>query len=147
MFFSAAAMSGQEIDKANGYSIETVYNDNKVKFTSLKVVQTDAGLFIKGTITRRTSSTSVAPGHIDVLVSSADGEVLLDTTAQYCPAHLLRYTHCIGQRGSSFTVQLPESLPKDASIRVSYHRNSIDKNMSSPRGQHEENILLQGDPQ
>ena len=138
---TAGALAGQETD--NQYSVQPVYDNNsKVRFSSLEVVETDAGVFLKGRITRSSSSMSVPPGHVDILVSNTNGEVLLDTSARYSPSKLHRKSHSSGQRGSHFTVQLPDSLPKEADIRVSYHQKTIDKSKSSPSGLHQKNSLI-----
>jgi|GEM_PF-3984383 len=136
------AIAEQRNDQSDQYSVEAVYGNARVLFSRLDVVSDDQGLFIKGKIRRRSANTPVRSGHVDILVTAANGDVLLDTTAQYTPAILLRYTHSIGQRGSRFKVKLPESMPKDADIKVAYHRNVFRENASSAPALHQKNSLI-----
>jgi|JQIA01.1.fsa_nt_gb hypothetical protein len=136
------ALAEQRNDQIDQYSVDAVYGNARVLFSRLDVVSDDQGLFIEGKIRRRSANTPVLSGHVDVLVTAANGDVLLDTTAQYTPSILLRHTNSISQRGSRFKVKLPESMPKDADIKVAYHRNVFQENASSAPALHQKNSLI-----
>jgi hypothetical protein len=140
MAVSVAAEESNNQKKS--YSVDAVYNNNSVLFSRLDVVEGDQGLLLKGKIRRRSANTSVPSGHVDILVSNTNGDVLLDTAAHYTPAILIRYTNNISQRGSRFTVNLPNELPEDAVIRVTYHKNSFQENATSTPAQHTKNSLI-----
>jgi hypothetical protein len=139
---TACATTQENRNKTNQYSIDSVYTNKSLVFSRLDVVDSDQGLLLKGKISLRSAHKTVPTGHIDVLVTDADGDALLDTAVRYSPSFSRRSSHNISKRSSAFTVALPKDLPAGAEIRVAYHRNPYQEITPSPPAHHENNSLL-----
>jgi hypothetical protein len=118
--------------------VEEVQKNHKVKFENVNVVAAGEGRVLKGKIKKSIYNSRLPAGHIDYLVLSSGGDVLVEEGFQYNKSLSLRRW----KRGSSFSVVLPENIPDDAVIRIGFHKNEHVGRAENPKVSHIENTLI-----
>lgn len=109
------------------YKVNIVSSTTAVKFLRLKVQTQDNQLVLTGKVKRRSRNTITLPGHIDVVVTDSNGQILLEKKVKYVPAILSRRSRF----GSSFKMALPNNIPEGSSIKVQWHKNQATNRLLS----------------
>ena len=65
----------------------------------------------------------LSKGHVDVAAFSPEGKLLAEAATDYSPSILTRKKKRKG--GVRFSVGIPQQLPLDSMIRLSFHENDI----------------------
>ncbi len=120
-------------------TIQVENTNHKVKFLNLSFDEIDKGTVITGKVTKSTYNSRVAPGHIDYAIYDKRGKLIDEGAVQYSPSMMLRRW----KYGSSFAFKIPDDLPADAVVKVSYHRNQGKIRLVSPTAQHDVNVLTE----
>lgn len=115
-----------------------VVSSNKVRFENVSIEFEDGIPVLVGKLKRSVYNSRVLPGHVDYVVKDNKGVVIVEDGIQYSPSLSLRRW----KFGSSFSIALPEDLPKDEIIQVAFHRNEYKPQAYSPVAPHTGNKLL-----
>jgi len=101
------------------YPVDIESDSAKVKFLQVEVHRQNDQLLLTGKVKRRSYNSTVLPGHIDYIISDSQGQIIAEGVTNYAPSLSLR-----GWKfGSHFSVNLPDNLPEDSRIKLSWQRN------------------------
>lgn len=112
-----------------------------VRFEHVEMENQDGRYVLSGKIKRRSYNSQVAPGHVDYVVYDGKGSVLTEGAIAYSPSLSLRRW----KYGSSFSVLLPETVDKEASVKIAFHKNQGAEAGFSRPVPHDANILMAQD--
>lgn len=117
--------------------VESVFSSG-VRFEHVEIERLDGRYVLSGKIKRSVYNSRVAPGHIDYVVIGGSGEIVVEGAITYSPSLSLRRW----RYGSLFSVMLPEAVTKEASVRVTFHKNKGVMEEYSRPVLHDSNVLI-----
>jgi len=102
------------------YTVDIDSGSAKIKIFNVKIKQHNQNLVLTGSIKRRSYNSKIQPGHINYIIENSLGKILQQGNSKYAPSlSLRRWKH-----GGKFTIRLPNNLPKNSKIKLSWHKNT-----------------------
>ncbi len=110
--------TNKSISNVNDFTINE-NSTNEFKITATETYADDGAFIVSGKIKRKNVQRSY-PGHVDVTVRSADGDVIDHVGTKLDLPFLGRSN----RKNSSFSAQFSEVPPKGSNVSVNFHKKS-----------------------
>ncbi len=109
----AGCATGKDLVRNGTLKVERI-DSNRARLSSVYVRQEGEGIYVRGTLTKRSAGRSPIPGHVHITVFDPEGDVLGDTRTSY--------ERTSGKaRSARFYVRIPIELSNGSTLRVTHH--------------------------
>jgi hypothetical protein len=120
-------------------TIKIESTSSNILFKNVSFDQRDNALVVKGRLKKLIHDSRVSSGHVDYAIYDSNGKVVDEGAVKYTPS----LNNRSWKFGSSFSFEIPDSLPSSAIIKITYHSNQGEVRVVSPPALHVKNLLVQ----